>query len=222
MKTILIKFGLLIGIIITGVYLLLPVPAIELAEANLPAPNLATSNGTNKFKSTIRLETETGQFYCSGAVLDGQYALTAAHCAVNSTGHISEDVIAIYDLVGVNTGIKAKAVAIDRLRDVALIRGDFSSFEFAPVDFNGEDVHLGMVMRSCGFPSGDVIWCTDLVHAGNTYFQYKTIGGPIFKGMSGGPVYSKETGRIIGVNSAVSENNVIISPLIGFLSVVGF
>lgn len=194
----------------------------QVSEHNLSGVHTVQNTGTNKFKSIIRMETIDGRFYCSATVIDGQYALTAAHCVTNAIGNLTEDKIRIYDMVGVDTEVIAKAVAIDKIRDVALIRGEFGNFEFSPVDFNGEDVHMGMSMITCGYPSGDALWCTELVHNGNYYFQYRTKGGPIFKGMSGGSVFSKATGRIIGVNSAVSEDSVIVSPLIGFLANIGF
>lgn len=197
-------------------------PTIQKADTNLPNFQSKMTDGSNKHKSIIRLETTDGRFYCSGVVIDGQYALTAAHCAVNRLGNISGDDVAIYDQMGSSTGIIAKAAAIDTLRDVALIRGNFAEFEFAPVDFIGEDSYYGMVLKSCGFPSGDVLYCTELHHIGNHVFQYATIGGPIFKGMSGGPVFNTSTGRVVGVNSAVGNSEVIISPLVGFLSNVGF
>lgn len=211
-----------IGIVITAIGLMFNnASTIQRTETNLKSVGTVSTNGINKYDSMIRLETSEGAFYCSGVVIDGTYALTAAHCVVNSFGNISIKDIAIYDSQGVPTGVIAKAAAIDTLRDVALIKGDFTSFKFAPVDFQGDDVKLNMILTSCGFPSGEKLFCTDLIHVGNYNFQYRTTGGPIFKGMSGGGVFNKLTGRVIGINSAVTQDNVIVSPLVGFLGNVG-
>jgi V8-like Glu-specific endopeptidase len=162
------------------------------------------------------------QFFCTGFVIDGNYALTAAHCVVNEFGYIRNEDITIYSSMMENTGVTGRTVAIEQYRDVALIKGNFINFEAQKVDFYGRYVSRGVKMLSCGYPSGMFPkFCAELHHTGNRDFQYRTNGGPIFKGMSGGPVINIESDYAIGVNSAVDENSVIIGPLVGFLEAVG-
>lgn len=198
----------------------LVIPQTSTVEEYLPEVKSNAVNAKPKYKSIVRLHSNYG-FFCSAVTIDPQYALTAAHCVRDSLGNIDTGPIYITDTEGAYTGIVANAVAIDNLRDVAFIKGNFAEFEYAPVDFYGKNVSYGMIMRSCGFPSGEDLYCTDLIHVGNYYFQYRTIGGPIYKGMSGGPVFDIISGKVVGVNSAVSEEHVIISPLIGVLTILG-
>lgn len=188
----------------------------------LPRYNTTTTYGNNQHESIIRLISDKGYFFCTGFVIDGNYALTAAHCVSDGFGGITEDDIHIYNSYGYTTGVIAKAVAVEGYRDVAFIKGDFRNFEAQKTDFYGRHVPRGFKMTSCGYPSGMLPkFCTEVEHVGNKYFQYRTKGGPIYKGMSGGPVVNNETGYAIGVNSAVDLDTVIIGPLVGVLESVG-
>lgn len=188
---------------------------------DLPSYNPVCTTPDYAYNSVIRLNNPQRNFYCTGIVIDNNYALTASHCVKNFAGNLSSDDILISNNYGMSTGIVAKAVALESLRDVAFIKGDFSRFEHSKVDFEGSNVKTGMNMKSCGYPSGQgYMYCVDLKLTGNKYFQYRTKGGPIFKGMSGGPVYDSNS-VLIGVNSAVDEEDVIISPLVGILELLG-
>jgi hypothetical protein len=179
------------------------------------------TNGTNKHPTVIRLHNIDDRFFCTGAVIDGQYALTAAHCVTDSLGTMKTENIKIHDAYG-NYITDALPIAIDKYLDVAFIKGAFEDFEVKEVDFAGKHSFLGMHLLSCGFPAGQFdLYCTELIHVGNYYFQYNTIGGPIYHGMSGGPVIETVSGAIVGVNSAVDDNSVVISPLIGALESTG-
>jgi len=147
--------------------------------------------------------------------------MTAAHCLQNNWGNLKHDLIKVsdYDNVYVTDAVP---VAIDRDLDVGFIKGNFQDFQTVPVDFTGQHFKDGMLMVSCGFPSGQ--WqplCVQLKHVGNHYFQYATTGGPIYHGCSGGPVFEVTSGYIVGVNSAVDEDIVVISPVINALINVG-
>jgi S1-C subfamily serine protease len=213
-----IRIGIL-TLILGGLVAYIGSNLIVKADSHLPKVFETQADG-GQYASTVRLISKDGYFFCSGSVIDGNYVLTAAHCVTNF-GKMSKDPIILEDINGVETDVIVVPAAIDQLRDVAFLSGDLSNFKTAPVDFHGDDVTNGMMMRTCGFPSGEKLWCTDLKHVGNYYFQYRTHGGPIFKGQSGGPVINIQTGRIIGVNSAVSADSVIISPLVGVLTNVG-
>lgn len=191
-------------------------------QNGLPRYNATMTNGNNQYESIIRLLDNRGRFFCTGFVIDGNYALTAAHCVSDGFGGMIDTDIHIYSSSGYPTGTVAKAVAIEGYRDVAFIKGNFQDFQSQPVDFHGRHVPRGFKMTSCGYPSGMLPkFCTEVEHVGNKYFQFRTKGGPIYKGMSGGPVVNNESGYAIGVNSAVDEDTVIIGPLVGVLESVG-
>lgn len=194
--------------------------AVQKAPQLVPYNSIVTSE-KNTYGSIIRLEHGDFGFYCTAVVIDGNYALTAAHCLNNEIGLMSDREIVIYDQNQTYTGVKAKAAAVDNTRDIGFIQGDFRDFEAAKVDFTGEDIKVGMVMTACGFPSGQFIkFCVDLVLYGNYQFRYRTQGPPIFRGMSGGPVVASN-GHVVGINSAVDNNSVIIAPLVGVLEILG-
>ena len=158
---------------------------------------------------------------CSGVVIDANYALTAAHCVRQTTPFIDRDIL-IKDIDDNETNTIAVAIAADPDRDVALVKGNFEDFQSYNADFKGSHVYTGMIMRSCGFPANQKkLFCVDFILSGNENFQYKATGAPIFRGMSGGPVFSTASNYIVGVNSGVSNTNIIISPLVGALEEMG-
>ncbi|MEO0271663.1 MAG: serine protease [candidate division WOR-3 bacterium] len=169
---------------------------------------------------------------CSAVVISKDYALTAAHC-VDSLGQ--EVTVMLEDdlIVG-----KAKVVAIHPQRDVAILSGDFDEFKSVEVDFNG-DYQFNLTNEkvvTCGFPAlRNKKYCSLLMYKQNFYFKLGFVGGNIYKGMSGGPVVLRQMVNcknmvdilfknkcevkevLIGLNSAVSENLVIVSSLVGLL-----
>jgi hypothetical protein len=184
--------------------------------------NSILTNGRNIYPSTIRLIDKQYGFECTAFVIDGQYALTAAHCLVDEDGNLSKETMTISDLNDNATGVFALPVAIDQYQDVGLIKGNFKDFNTAKVDFSGKVVKQGMHLKSCGFAAGQKeLFCVDLIQVGNQGFEYATVGPPIFKGCSGGSVIEVNSGLIIGVNSAVSEHLIVIGPVVGILQTFG-
>lgn len=184
--------------------------------------NEIPTNGTNKHSALIRL-VKDGYFFCSGVVIDGRYALTAAHCLTNDLGFMDRSSIQIDNEPGADTGILALPVAIDKLRDIALLKGNFEDFESVPVDFSGE-IQKSLSNRpvlSCGFPSGGARYCSLFYITGNTNFQLRAYGGMLYKGQSGGPVVDIYSKKIIGVNSAVTAEDAIFAPVVGAAEIFG-
>ena len=110
-------------------------------------------------------------------------------------------------------------VAVDRdltFRDFAVLSGDFSNFETLEVS-KDLDISQGDVLRSCGFAALKFpATCTNLVAQGNAAFAYAG-NGYLVKGMSGGPVIDSE-GKVVGINVAVTNELVIMTPIIGILN----
>jgi S1-C subfamily serine protease len=159
---------------------------------------------------------------CSAVVVDGAYALTAAHCVEDSSGYLTSDDIYIYDEFHIDTKIVAKAAALDHSRDIALIRGNFTNFARSKVDFNGDKQFLlkGLPVISCGFPAGGERYCVTSVVVSNTNFKLFAQGGILYQGMSGGPVVDYDM-NVIGVNSAVGGDFIIFGSVVGVRALWG-
>lgn len=160
--------------------------------------------------SMIRVYFENGM--CSGVVISNIYALTAAHCAVNSFNLLNRDSISIAD-INDTVLIKAKFIAVSVDKDVALIKGDFRDFKSAKVTFDKMPTNRE-ALGSCGMPSNGEPVCTLVKYDGNFMLRYRATDGNIFPGMSGGPVFNEDM-EVIAVNSAIAEDFVILSSLIG-------
>jgi hypothetical protein len=117
--------------------------------------------------------------------------------------------------------VKTKVIALDHelgYRDFAVLSGDFSQFEKLPVakTFN---VLPGELLRTCGYASLKTpAVCSNFIALGNSGFAYKG-NGYLVKGMSGGPVVNG-AGEVVGINVAVSRDEVLITPTIGLFDTI--
>jgi S1-C subfamily serine protease len=180
------------------------------------------SNEPKKFNPLVRINI-SGAF-CSGTIIDDNYLLTAAHCVSDVDHRLQKDVpVYVFSDTGENTRIIGTPVFSVASQDVALIKGNFTQFKYALVDLYGRfPVQAGNEpYLSFGFPAGQKEASqVYLFPRGNYLFMYLMVGGTILKGMSGGPVINRRS-IVVGVNSAVTENSVLIGPVIGILTLAG-
>lgn len=169
-----------------------------------------------KYNAVVRISTPMHSF-CSGVVVDDSHVLTAAHCVTNSWRRLDTGTFLVSDNTDTAV-VKAKAIASDSYRDVALLQGNFSEFTEMTVDWSGKTKLDGStLLQSLGYPGTQRdLYTPNLWYAGSYTFQIIANGGPIFMGCSGGPVIDVKSGVVIGVNSAAGSY-VYIGPVVGVL-----
>lgn len=178
-------------------------------------PYRLTRRDDAKYSAEIRIFRKFTM--CSAVVISDIYALSAAHCATNTFGFMVDEPILVLSKNNLYSGVKAKFIAIEKYRDVALLKGDFKEFNTRVPNFNYSIGDSYSLYTACGFPGNSDFHCATLKFVKNNFSKYEMSGEPIFQGMSGGPVYDVLNGYIIGVNSAISKDNVIIGPLVGLV-----
>lgn len=205
------KLGLVTALLGLCIGLLL----VSKAGINKPRAKLAHID-----TSIVRLhDVETGRFFCSGVVISDTLILTAAHCVVRES-FFGVDVIRrveIRTLDGKPLGLYAELQAANPRQDVALLTGSFDAFDKQEVETNPQAIEDSFLhsrhLKACGYPAGGLLTCSAITKASHMNFGF-TADGWLYPGMSGGPVIDEETGKVIGVNTAVADTRVYLSPTV--------
>lgn len=212
----LIKFTLRVlfmsALVIIGVQALMflkTISAVQIIEEEI-VPWRMQQRDDAPYDAEIRVLSDYSM--CSAVVISDNYALSAAHCSdTGFFGGLKDTTFKVVTKQGWFTGIDAKFIALDNNRDVALIKGDFRKFNIKIPNFNYEAAGY---LQACGFPANGAYHCEEIYITGNKYFQYKARGRPLYPGMSGGAVFDYK-GYVVGINSAVDVEQIVIGPLVG-------
>jgi hypothetical protein len=117
---------------------------------------------------------------------------------------------------------KAVPVGVNLRLDQAVLKGDFSKFNKLAIILKPSQMleipPEGNVV--CGYPMADELTCYPMTIRGTQFFGVAA-GGLLYPGQSGGPVLSTITGVVFGLNTAVTENGILINPLVGILTQFG-
>jgi len=161
-------------------------------------------------ETVIALFDAEGRFRCS-AVWVGDRILTAHHCKYDDSQDLSYSTYSFYsESLGVWTNFfTATIVAENKEQDVMLLEpnGDLPYHRNAMV--SPRDPSRGEIIYPFGHPWGIGYYFSEgrvvaphKVGALEPNMNWMLHNGPIFPGMSGGPVYNVE-GDVLGVNSFI-------------------
>jgi hypothetical protein len=160
-------------------------------------------------------DNSTGRFFCSAFVVSDNYAITAAHCVVNSDNTLNTDNIEVRNSRGQDTKITAKAVALQHTMDRAIILGDFRNFEKVRLASKTENFFptVSQSLVICGFPGGQDLLCVPFVPMEFAFFSVLGLG-PAYPGMSGGILLDLDTQSAVGIISARTRDGLtVINPV---------
>lgn len=178
-------------------------------------------NAPTKYPPVIRLyDSGSHTFFCTGAVISANYAVTAGHCLAGRSRRTPT--IEVRSTEGVVIRQLATAAFYEERSDQGIILGDFSDFnQFAftvsPALLLQVFTNQEVTLVSCGYPYGGDLFCATFSQRSTSYFGI--IGmGYLYPGMSGGPVFEPTQMVLLGINADAMERGVYISPLIELLN----
>ncbi len=179
------------------------------------------------FEPFVRLENMNGEFICSATVISDDYALTAAHCVLETSllgvtslkdnlRTVGKPLEGRYPAAVDSNVVEVQAVAAGVRADYALVKGDFKLFTKAPISVSPRQTEqiVGPIIM-CGYPYGDSFICYTTNNQISPHYGHFQILGQLYPGMSGGPVIDYAMQRVIGVNTAVGAGSVFFAPLVG-------
>ena len=151
----------------------------------------------------------TGRFFCSGTIISNTRLLTAGHCVAAAAGFmgIAKDSIEVRSANGVVIDVAAQPLAADDRTDQGMVSGNFTSAIKATVVSDSKrniDLWNEASLVNCGYPFGGALFCTPVKNPKYFSFSWKA-KSYLYPGMSGGPVFDKLSGLIVGINSAAME-----------------
>lgn len=167
----------------------------------------------------VRLEdAETGRFFCTGIVVSHNRIVTAAHCVGETLFGIAMPRVTLITVRN-SDGVKIAQATVEAFRsdrDLAVLHGDFYFLPKMAMDTSPAGIEASKEHRimACGYPYGGVLHCVKIKDFRQWVFWMRGQGG-LFPGMSGGAVIDLDTGKLIGVNSGMQEEDAILAPLIG-------
>lgn len=209
-----------------------PEPSYEMIQLAKVRPRFVISQEDynpegKKYAPAVRLHGEVTDsnpsgFVCSGTVISNDYVVTAAHCLVDEDGKMLKKITlkSLKAADGSQADVEGTPIGINQRADYALIHGDFKEFMKTPINPTAEMIYNvdGRSVVTCGFPWGDGPACLPLLSAIYPCRGQMCAAGVLYPGMSGGPVIDSRNGVLVGVNTAVGDGYIVLSPLVGLFT----
>ena len=171
--------------------------------------------------------------FCSAFVVSKDYAITAAHCLVDSDAKMKQEdtmmfrTIETVDAEGNKTQLSAPftIIGLNLNTDYALIKADFSQMNVfrlkADVRAIGAALQrdilpgVSVPLFAAGFPNGDKSPVVLAQGPCRTTDDFLECRGIMFHGMSGGPLIDPLSGDVIGINYAINDGSTYFRFMVG-------
>lgn len=198
------------------------IAAIMVNALNRPTKLNTPEIANNALHSIVRLhDKSTGRFFCSGLVVSSTVIITAAHCVVGRPGDVAT--VSVQATKDSTIGVDATVLAYNERADLATLKGDFRVFSSRAIETDPTRINdiafSNKKIVACGFAWGGDLVCSPVIARARCFFSICGQGF-LYPGMSGGPVIDLETGKAIALNTAVSQDSVVLSPYVNIFDIL--
>lgn len=187
------------------------------SACNLIMKIVRFSKDKEKLNPIVRL-VRNGRTFCSGTVVNSNTIITAAHCILQETPFgivLNSEPIDIRADNNIELNVTAAPIYATNQMDQAVLKGNFQLFDPKKIIANPyvlSTIPLNHTnYKSCGYPLGGDLFCTETKYEGPFAFMWK-MKGVLLPGMSGGPTMLMD-GTVVAINDAATEDNAIVSPI---------
>lgn len=179
----------------------------------LVAPSLRVLvTGNHKKPAIVKMGYDKA--HCTAFVVSDQYAITAAHCILPIPNSYNPDVnVRIYAVDG--SPLQDATVIINRSQaDIVALKGSFADYDHLEVNDDVNFRYNEETYAMKGYPYMSTKLHTSKIKLTENFQNGMCAKGWATFGFSGSPVIDLNTGKAIGVMSAIAQGYVIFYPII--------
>lgn len=155
-----------------------------------------------------------------GNVNNKSYFLTCNH-AINGNRNIIFAQVIDADIISISLEYPVKVIKADIVKDLALLECDLKYFTKPYKVYSGKNIKVGSDTYSYGYPMGRPLTLSR-GYIASYDGDFIIIHQETARGCSGGPVFDKNSGELIGIISSMFTSNNNMTRMVSYKAISSF